>query len=199
MGRVSKEQMERNRESIINASAELFRERGLDGVSVSDIMAAVGLTHGGFYGHFSSKDELEAHACQRAFDDTQALFSTSGIATFDELINYYLSEEHRDNIGNGCTVSALASDVLRKPQDKSVREVYTRGVKMMATYIASLQGEPSDNSLPDYHLVQMAVLAGALMLARATAGDELSGRFLVAAKNYLHDKNGNRGEDGYES
>lgn len=192
MGRVSKEQMERNRDSIINASAELFRERGLDGVSVSDIMAAVGLTHGGFYGHFSSKDELEALACQRAFDDAEAFFSAGDITTFDELVDYYLSAGHRDSAGNGCTVTALASDVLRKPPEKPVRETYTRGVKMMAAHLAALHGGAPDSAPTDCHLAQLATLTGALMLARATEGDELSSRFLSAAKHYLHDTDSNR-------
>jgi len=186
MGRASKEQMERNRDCIIKTSAELFRERGLDGVSVSDIMAAVGLTHGGFYGHFSSKDELEALACQRAIDDAQDFFAASGIATFDELVDYYLSAKHRDSFGDGCTVAALASDVLRKPPEKPVREAYTRGVKKMAARLVALQGDAPDAEPSDRHLAQLAMLAGALMLARATKGDEISERFLNAAKNTLH-------------
>ncbi|HDL6884889.1 TPA: TetR/AcrR family transcriptional regulator [Yersinia enterocolitica] len=192
MGRVSKEQMERNRDSIIKASAKLFRERGLDGVSVNDIMAAVGLTHGGFYGHFSSKDELEALACQRALDEAQAFFSASGIETFDKLVDYYLSAGHRDSAGNGCTVTALASDVLRKPPHDPVRGTYTRGVKTMAAHLAWLQGNTPENEPSDYHLAQLAMMMGALMLARATDGDELSERFLSAAKYYLYETNGNR-------
>lgn len=187
MGRVSKEQMERNRERIIKASAELFRERGLDGVSVSDIMTAVGLTHGGFYGHFSSKDELEALACQRAFNDAQASFPASGITTFEKFVDYYLSSGHRDSAGNGCAVTALASDVLRKPAEKPVRETYTRGVKTMAARLAALQGNTPDKEPSDSQLAQLAMMTGALILARATEGDELSGRFLSAAKAYLHE------------
>ena len=68
MPRVSKEQTDLNRSAIENVSAKLFREKGFNGVSVSDLMAAAGLTHGGFYGHFSSKDELAAVACANAFD-----------------------------------------------------------------------------------------------------------------------------------
>ncbi|MEJ5112990.1 TetR/AcrR family transcriptional regulator [Erwinia billingiae] len=182
MGRVSKEQMERNRNNIIKVSAEMFRERGLDGVSVNDVMAAVGLTHGGFYGHFSSKDELEALACRRAFDDTSESFSRSGINTFDGLVDYYLSQGHRDSSGSGCTVSALASDVLRKPLDKPVREAYTDGLKKMSEGLAKIQG---DSEFSDFHLAQLAMLTGALILSRATSGDELSERFLIAARNHL--------------
>ena len=70
MPRVSKEQTDRNRLLIEAASARLFKERGLNGVSVTDIMASAGLTHGGFYGHFESKDELAAVACERAFGES---------------------------------------------------------------------------------------------------------------------------------
>jgi TetR/AcrR family transcriptional repressor of nem operon len=187
MGRVSKEQMERNRENIIKMSAELFRERGLDGVSVNDIMAAVGLTHGGFYGQFSSKDELEALACQRAFDDVSATFSASGVATFDEFVDYYLSSGHRDCAGNGCAVTALVSDVLRKPPEKPVRDVYRDGVRKMASQLAAIQGAEPGDAPSDQHLVQLAMLTGALILARATEGDELSEQFLSAARHYLHE------------
>lgn len=187
MGRVSKEQMERNRDNIIKRSAELFRERGLDGVSVNDIMSAVGLTHGGFYGHFSSKDELEALACQQAFDEVGTSFSASGIATFDEFVDYYLSSGHRDSTGNGCAVTALASDVLRKPLEKPVRETYRAGVRKMVAKLAAIQGDETGDPPSELELAQLAMLTGALMLARATEGDELSERFLGAAKNYLHE------------
>lgn len=182
MGRVSKEQMERNRDSIIQASAQMFRERGLDGVSVNDIMAAVGLTHGGFYGHFSSKDQLESMACQRALDTTSELFAASDIATFDGFVDNYLSPAHRDSTGSGCTVAALASDVLRKTPEKPVRETYTNGVKKLVERLATLQGETES----DLQLAQLAMMIGALTLARATADDGLSDRFLEAARNYLH-------------
>lgn len=188
MGRVSKEQMERNRDNIIKTSAELFRERGLDGVSVNDIMAAVGLTHGGFYGHFNSKDELEAVACQRAFDDVSTSFSTSGITTFDEFVDYYLSSGHRDSAGNGCAVTALASDVLRKTPEKPVRDVYRDGVRKMASQLAAIQGAEPGDAPSDQQLVQLAMLTGALILARATEGDELSERFLTATKKCLHEE-----------
>lgn len=187
MGRVSKEQMERNRDNIIKTSAELFRERGLDGVSVNDIMAAVGMTHGGFYGHFDSKDELEALACQQAFDDISRAFSASGIATFKAFVDHYLTSGHRDSVGNGCPVTALASDVLRKSPEKPVRETYRAGVRNMASRLASIQGTESGEAPSDQQLVQLAMLTGALMLARATEGDELSERFLSAARDYLRE------------
>lgn len=187
MGRVSKEQMERNRDNIIKTSAQLFRERGLDGVSVNDIMAAVGLTHGGFYGHFSSKDELEALACQQAFANTSALLAQRDISSFQQLVEYYLSPGHRDDAGNGCAVTALASDVLRKTPEKPVREVYTSGVKKMAARLAAVPDNEPSHPPSSRHLAQLALMTGALMLARATEGDDISEQFLAAAKHCLLD------------
>lgn len=185
MGRVSKEQMEHNRKNIIKASSELFRERGLDAVSVNDIMSTVGLTHGGFYGHFDSKDELEALACRQAFDDTDTFLDQCDMDSFPQLVEHYLSTEHRDNISHGCAVTALASDVLRKGCEKPVRETYKAGVRKMTERLAVIAENDPEAAPADKHLTQLALMAGALMLARATEGDEISERFLSAAKAAL--------------
>lgn len=185
MARASKEQMERNRRDIIKTSSQLFRERGLNGVSVNDIMAAVGLTHGGFYGHFSSKDELEALACRQAFDDTRTVWEQSGINTFQQLVEQYLSVPHRNATASGCTIAALAGDVVRKESDKPVCETYMAGVKQMLDRLQSVPGNEGDPHNPDKHLAQLALMAGALMLSRATEGDPLSEQFLAAAKEAL--------------
>lgn len=188
-GRVSREQSELNRNSIIATSALLFRERGLDGVSVKDIMSAAGLTHGGFYGHFSSKDALEAIACERAFEESRVAMTESGVSDFSQLVEHYLSPDHRDAPASGCAVAALASDVQRKGEDKPVHEVYISGVKKMAENIKNLQNTTPDADIDDRHLMQLALMTGALMLARATSGDEISERFLTAAKKTLLERN----------
>lgn len=185
MGRVSKEQMERNRDNIIKTSAQLFRERGLDGVSVNDIMTAVGLTHGGFYGHFGSKDQLEALACERAFADTRAAVDAGGFKSFEQFVSDYLSPEHRDSAGSGCAVTALGSDVLRKEPNKPVRKAYTSGVREMLDRLAALQGDDANDPPCDRYLAQLAMLTGALVMARATRGDDISERFLTAAARQL--------------
>lgn len=187
-GRVSREQSELNRSSIIATSAQLFRERGLDGVSVKDIMSAAGLTHGGFYGHFSSKDVLEALACEQAFAESRAAMAERDTDDFSQLVEYYLSPAHRDSPGSGCAVAALANDVQRKGQDKPVHETYVSGVRNMAEHIKNLQNSVPDSDLDDRHLMQFALMTGALMLARATRGDDISERFLAAAKAALLDE-----------
>src|SRR3954469_8334866 len=98
MGRVSKEQAQANRQHAVEAAARLFRERGIAGVSVADVMAEVGLTHGGFYKQFASKEALVAEAVGAAFTEQAAGLTTPG----PEFFAHYLSAEHRDSPGHGC-------------------------------------------------------------------------------------------------
>ncbi|AIU89364.1 TetR/AcrR family transcriptional regulator [Pectobacterium odoriferum] len=189
MARVSKQQMERNREEIIQVSSQLFRERGLNGVSVSDLMAAAGLTHGGFYGHFASKDELAAIASRKAFEDSgsrwQEISQRPDQHGLQTIVEHYLSSTHRDGAKNGCAITALASDIARESEDKPVREVYLSGVRAMLDRLESLSTIEDKEQRRLHILAQFALLSGALTLARATAGDPLSDDFLIAAKKAL--------------
>ncbi|KHT26219.1 TetR family transcriptional regulator [Pectobacterium carotovorum] len=189
MARVSKQQMERNREEIIQVSSQLFRERGLNGVSVNDLMAAAGLTHGGFYGHFASKDELAAIASRKALEDSgvrwQEISQPAGQHDLQTMVEHYLSPAHRDGAKDGCALTALASDIARESEDKPVREVYLSGVRAMLDRLESLSTIEDKEQRRLHALTQFALLSGALTLARATAGDPLSDDFLIAAKKAL--------------
>ncbi|MCA6927493.1 TetR/AcrR family transcriptional regulator [Pectobacterium versatile] len=189
MARVSKQQMERNREEIIQVSSQLFRERGLNGVSVNDLMAAAGLTHGGFYGHFASKDELAAIASRKALEDSrsrwQEITQHAGQHDLQTMVEHYLSPAHRDGAKDGCALTALASDIARESEDKPVREVYLSGVRAMLDRLESLSTIEDKEQRRLHALAQFALLSGALTLARATAGDPLSDDFLIAAKKAL--------------
>lgn len=189
MARVSKQQMERNREAIERVSSQLFRERGLNGVSVNDLMAAVGLTHGGFYGHFASKDELAAVASRRAAEESgqrwEALSSQPGKHTLQTLVDNYLDVKHRDCPAEGCMVTALAGDVAREGADKPVHQAYLSGAKSMLARLESLSPSEDEQQRHQQALVQMTMLVGAVTLARATRGDELSEQFLDAARQAL--------------
>ncbi|UAY93146.1 TetR family transcriptional regulator [Pectobacterium polaris] len=189
MARVSKQQMERNREEIIQVSSQLFRERGLNGVSVNDLMAAAGLTHGGFYGHFASKDELAAIASRKALEGSnsrwQEISQHAGQHDLQTMVEHYLSPAHRDNAKDGCALTALASDIARESEDKPVREVYLSGVRAMLDRLESLSTIEDKEQRRLHALAQFALLSGALTLARATAGDALSDDFLNAAKKAL--------------
>src|SRR5438445_12424742 len=105
--KVTKAQAQANRTHVVETASRLFRERGYDGVSVADLMAAAGFTHGGFYKHFGSKSDLMAEAAASGFAQSAANIAGADAATF---VNEYLSRKHRDERGNGCTFAALSGD-----------------------------------------------------------------------------------------
>src|SRR2546421_954752 len=116
--KVSREQAAQNRERIVETAARLFRERGFEGIGVADLMKEAGLTHGGFYGHFSSKEDLMAKACARASARSRALWGKLAERAPDdplsEIAGVYLTSRHRDNPGTGCLMAALAADASRQ-------------------------------------------------------------------------------------
>ncbi|WDU64738.1 TetR family transcriptional regulator [Pseudomonas poae] len=186
MPRVSRKQAELNREIIVEAATHLFRERGLHGISLSDVMAAAGLTHGGFYGHFASKEALATEACQQAFEQAnlgwQDKISRSEDlpAARQAVMAPYLSAIHRDNPGDGCPISAFTPDMCREPADTALQHAFIAGVEQSLEIFAQLEGGDRQNMLAKY-----AMMIGAITLARATRGSELSDEFLDAARNTL--------------
>lgn len=192
MARASREQTDKNREAIEQASSRLFRERGLNGVSVAELMAGAGLTHGGFYGHFASKDALAAQACKRAFEESTArwerrLARAGGDrkAMLANLVEPYLTAAHCANPGIGCAAAALAVDVAREPTGKPVRQAYAEGLRTMIDGMAQTVASDDPRERHDQALVRMALLVGALALARATEGDPLSDQMLSAVRAHL--------------
>jgi TetR/AcrR family transcriptional repressor of nem operon len=186
MPRVSREQSGKNRVAIEVASARLFRERGLNQVSVADLMGAAGLTHGGFYGHFESKDTLAALACENAFAESEQrwlskLEQDPSAGNLAAVAESYLTTRHRDHPGEGCAVAALAVDVAREDPDKPVRKVYPGGVRAMMNRLITVTDGADEQEKRQTALSHMATLVGALTLARATEGDPLSEEILAAA------------------
>jgi len=189
MPRVSREQADKNRLAVEAAASRLFREHGIDGVTVADLMAAAGLTHGGFYGHFDSKDALAVVACERAFDESVRRWDgltarQPGSSARAAMHENYLNAAHRDHPGKGCPAAALAADVARQDEDSPVRQAYVAGVKQLVATLAGMQdetGAPARRAA----MAQLATMVGALTLARATQGDALSGQFLSAAREFL--------------
>ncbi|MGW7268153.1 TetR/AcrR family transcriptional regulator [Streptomyces sp. NPDC054842] len=180
MGRVSKDQARENRERVVAGASRLFREQGTDGVSVADLMKAAGLTHGGFYKQFASKEALVDEATAHAFTTLEerladALRAHEGdpAAARGDLIDYYLSPEHRDDAAGGCPTAALAADMSRGAQDSTAQETYTEGVRRFAAWLAT-DGDDG--------LTGLSTLVGALLLARAVKGDPLSDEILAAAR-----------------
>jgi TetR/AcrR family transcriptional repressor of nem operon len=181
MGRVSQAQAQENRARVVAAASRLFREQGTD-VSVADVMKAVGLTHGGFYKQFASKEALVAEAAALAFAEQEDLRGRqdaahdSRSASRRGLIDWYLSDEHRDCPADGCPSAGLAVDMARD-DDPATRAVYAAGVRDFANWLA-VPGE-------DDGLARLSTMIGALLLARATRGTDLSEAVLEAARKAL--------------
>jgi len=184
--KVSREQAAENRERIVNVAAKLFRERGFDGIGVADIMSGAGLTHGGFYGHFESKNDLAVEACTRALDTSaqkwNALIET-GADPLKAITESYLSVRHRDRPGDGCVISALGTDVAR--QDKSVRRVVTKGLEDLVDRLAGLMPGRSRAAKRRKALASFAAMVGAVSMARAVDDPRLSDEILQAVSASL--------------
>ncbi|MER7760965.1 TetR/AcrR family transcriptional regulator [Streptomyces sp. NPDC097619] len=184
MGRVSRAQAEQNRAHVVATASRLMRERGTH-VSVADLMGAAGLTHGGFYKQFPSKDALVDEATAHAFAELARRHRAALGAAADDpgaarrnVIDDYLSPAHRDDPGGGCPVAAFASDLAREPGSGpgGAHATYAAGVTGFAR---SLADEEQDG------LVRLSTLVGALVLARATRGTDLSDALLDAARDAL--------------
>src|SRR5437660_9933812 len=111
--RVSRKEAEANRERVVEVASALYRKHGFDGIGVADIMKRAGLTHGGFYGHFPSKDDLAAEITSRVLGREGWLERLTGKRrpTMADVVRNYLSPRHRDDPGHGCLLAAPGSDV----------------------------------------------------------------------------------------
>jgi TetR/AcrR family transcriptional repressor of nem operon len=191
MPRVSRQQTDANRAAIIEAAARMMRERGIDGLSVADLMAAAGLTHGGFYGHFDSKEALAATACRSAFEQSvqrwqrRVAGAADAAAARAALIESYLSRPSRNSPGSSCPATALAGDVAREPSEAPVREAYRQGIEALLGILGALAPAEAAGNARRTALAELSLLLGALLLARATAGHPLSDEFLSAAHQQL--------------
>lgn len=195
MPRVSRKQAEQNHEAVIAAASRLFKARGINGVSVPELMAEAGLTHGAFYGHFKSKDELALAACERAFAEKRDLYAEirnqhagDKRAALEEFVERYTSRSHRDQPGPGCPVAALADDASREEFKGPVRKAFAAGLEGMVEGIEEMLATRNKSGRRDEAIADVALLVGALLLARATKGQPISDEVLeVARKAVLTD------------
>jgi TetR/AcrR family transcriptional repressor of nem operon len=192
MPRASRTDAEKHRQAVVASAARLFRERGLHGVSIPEIMADASLTHGGFYRNFESKDELAGEACARAFDELDAMTvditdrHVSDSAGWREFVETYLSPSHRDGRGTGCPAAGLCTDVAREAPKSGVRRAYVGGVQRVVRRLSHLLSRIGDRSeRRDDTLAKYATLVGALVLSRATRGEPISDDILAAARRTL--------------
>ena len=191
MPRVSRAEAETHREQITDASARLFKERGLKGVSVADLMGAAGLTHGGFYGHFESKDALAGIAVARAFEQSAERWRKRVAAAPDAaagratLIDKFLAPRSLKDIGMGCPSVSLATDVAREPAAATIRAAFVDGLDALVQILSGVEGGPDGAARRSAALADYATMAGALLLARATEGTPLAAELLAAARERL--------------
>jgi TetR/AcrR family transcriptional repressor of nem operon len=168
--RVSRQEMDAGHRRIVEGTARLMRERGVRGTSVADAMKEAELTHGGFYRHFASKDELAAAALRKAFDDFAAPLElrqkleppAEVVAEFTAL---YLSHEHVQHPGIGCPMPALGSEIGREAPE--LKAEFGAGVRrMIEAFAAGMSGSTTDRRVDA--LKHLCLLVGAVTLARAT-------------------------------
>jgi TetR/AcrR family transcriptional repressor of nem operon len=181
--KLSKEQAARNREQIIEVASRLFRQRGIDAVSLSQIMDAAGFTHGGFYNHFADKGALAVEACLTAFEQSVGLIERSTNEGLEPYVKGYLSPAHRDGDG-GCPATALAVEAARHPE---VQAAYASGLEaMLEAFIEAMvrSGQVAPREARTAALRKLSELVGALTLARAvrTAEPKLSNEILRASR-----------------
>jgi TetR/AcrR family transcriptional regulator, transcriptional repressor for nem operon len=192
MPRVSKQQSELNHAAITEVSARLFRERGIAATSVADLMDAAGLTHGGFYGHFESKDELAAVACAKAFDVSldrwkrRVTDADTPIAARAAIVDNFLTSKSRNTPGTACPTAALAGDVAREAAGAPIRAAFADGVEDLLRVLETLQGGKNPAADRREALADLATMVGAQVLARATSQSAISDEFLAAARARLH-------------
>jgi TetR/AcrR family transcriptional repressor of nem operon len=192
--RLTQAESERNRKQILEVAGRLFRARGFDGVGVDGLMKVAGFTHGGFYNHFASKEELEVEASAAgAVQANAALVESLSDPRRDgwkRFVRDYLSVDHRGDPASGCTLGALAADAARK--GPAVQARFAEAVKGMAGALADhLARKPSRGKRArarrERALQMLSELVGALVLARAVAAADpaLSDEILAANRRGL--------------
>lgn len=175
----------KTRARILEEAALAIRTHGVHGVSVAELMKRAGLTHGGFYAHFESRDDLVAHAIDRMFEDNAAMAAhhLENGAGLGAMIDYYLSDSAYRNIATGCPIPSLASEVSRMPL--AVRDHFESGINRFRDSIAaslSLHDDMERSALANSILAE---LVGAMTLARAMPEEATALTYLAASKARL--------------
>lgn len=159
-----------SRERILDAAARQIRQGGLESVSIAELMKAANLTHGGFYGHFSSRTALIAAALERAMDKSAAVFieakTTGAASTVKSIVNRYLSGAHRDNAAEGCAIAALACDVGRA-EDQAVRDLMAQRLERSIEEMSQAMG--GGPQADEAAVVAWCAMVGAIALSRVFA------------------------------
>jgi TetR/AcrR family transcriptional repressor of nem operon len=186
---LSKAHKRETRQKVVRTAAHAFRARGIDGVGVADLMRQAGLTHGGFYAHFRSKEDLVAAACREGMLESSTSFVAGmkeaspdgGLATF---IRAYLSRSHRDDPATGCVIASLGPEIVRGSPE--TRHAFTEALQQYVAKLAACtaDGDASAEAGEDAMYLLLGGMAGALLVSRAVDDAALSDRILLAARRF---------------
>lgn len=200
MPRISRQQKELNRERIVAAAGQGFKARGIDGMGIDELMKTAGMTHGGFYNHFASKDDLAVEVLNKGFTDSLDTVAEvidgharSARAALHALVDAYLSTEHRDHPESGCPSAALAADAGR--HGLQAQSEYQRGLHgYIAAFTDLLQTSARQNNTKldprrarEQAIALFSQMVGAQLIARAIAqaDPELSDEVLASNSKAL--------------
>ncbi|AZI36111.1 putative transcriptional regulator [Caenibius tardaugens NBRC 16725] len=184
--KVSRDRAAENRRAVVDNASRMFRTHGVDGVGIGAIMRESGLTHGGFYAQFGSKEQLAGEACAEALQDSFARWRRIARANPDRVIaalaEAYLSERHRDDPEQGCALVALGADAARN--DGAVADAFREGLLNLVGVVEEAVPEAEQ----DHALAAVAQMVGAMVLARAVHDRALSNRIMAASRMALQKK-----------
>jgi TetR/AcrR family transcriptional regulator, transcriptional repressor for nem operon len=178
---------------LVEAAAARFKERGIDGISLADLMKDLKLTHGGFYKHFGSRDELVTEALALALTETgqsvrERLYA-DGKPNVGAFVDFYLDEAHRDERATGCAVAALAGDAARKSTDVQAqfRESIEGNLESLSEALAPRAGAAAAGGAESRAtaLLVLSALYGALIMARAVGDSPLSSEILGTVRKRI--------------
>src|ERR1700719_442311 len=183
----SQAQKAKTHERIVKLASKRFREEGLAGVGIAELMKEAGLTAGGFYKHFDSRDHLVTEAVNSAFGGwkrrVEAAKSGGPPVSYEKLIDEYLNEAHRDNPGTGCAFSALAPEIARS--DKRTRALASEQIRNDIQLLAGLLPGKDKHAARSKAILTFSALLGAMVLARAVSEEALSIETLKTVKAVL--------------
>lgn len=188
MARTSASSKEATHERIVNVAARAIRRSGYNGTGVADIMKEAGLTHGGFYAHFDSREAMLAEAADRAGAESVAAIGSVAAAVppqraLQALVTTYLSKAHVDGVETGCAVAALGSEMPR--QGPKVRRAATSRIKEMIDLVARQLPDWGQPGAHERALATVSTLVGTLVLMRAVDDPRLADALRKAALNHL--------------
>jgi TetR/AcrR family transcriptional regulator, transcriptional repressor for nem operon len=186
--RYDNEHKERTRQRVLSEAAAAIRTLGPDGIGVAELMARAGLTHGAFYAHFESKEDLVAHAVAHMFEETYQRFFTrtehpDPAIAIEKLIDAYLSTRHREHPERGCPLPSLAGELAR--MSGAARENFAAGLRRLTTAVAKRIRDFGRADADDIASSVVAEMAGALVLSRAAADQSEADAFLETSRRSI--------------